>query len=322
MPDTADSIVASVPVHEVPEPVSVRITQPVAPRQAADSSAVYGTDLADSVATARHPQPFEMMLDSAGIARLEAVCLEAPADTVAVQPDLPPAWLSGVEGHGRQKLSGTDSGLLTILTVIFVALALNFRHCPRIFANFAGELLSVRRRSNMFDEHTTNETRVVVLLIVQYVAYLGILLYALVGLGHPLGSDHIFRTVAMLMGVVGGYYLFQLSAYNLLGYVFSSPDGRRQWLRGFTASQSLAGLALMIPALITIFYPAAARPTLVVAGCLYFLARLVFITKGFRIFFTRITSLLYFILYLCTLEIIPVILVYQIAMYLVNRSPQ
>ena len=104
--------------------------------------------------------------------------------------------------------------------------------------------------------------------------------------------------------------------------MFSLPDGRRQWLRGFNASQSLAGLALIIPALLTIFYPDAARPTLIVAGCIYFLARVIFIAKGFRIFFTRITSLVYFILYLCTLEIIPVILVYQAAMFLVDRSTQ
>ena len=289
---------------------------------ATDSLPVYGAPLADTIAGPRRPEPFVSALDSAGIARLEEITAAAPADTLASCPPGPPAWQSGIEGRGRQKLSGTDSGLLTILTLIFVALAMNFRHCPRILANFVGELLTVRRRGNMFDEHTVNETRVVVLLIIQYIAYLGILLYALVAMRQPVSDSHIFGDVARLTGLAAGYYCFQICAYNLSGYVFGTDDGRRQWLRGFNSSQSLAGLALMIPALITIFYPDAARPTLIVAACLYLTARLAFIIKGFRIFFTRIGSLVYFILYLCTLEIIPVIIVYQIAMYLVNHSPQ
>ena len=294
------------------------ITVPVA---IADSLLPQASPQADSVAAARLPEPFAPLLDTLRIQRLQDAGIYARPATVATA-DLPPAWHSGIEGDKRQHSGGTDSGLLTILTLIFVALALNFRHCPRIFANLSGELLSVRRRANVFDEHTTNETRVLLLLAVEYVACLGILLYALVGQVRPLGSDHIFRTTAQFMALAAGYYCFQLCAYNLLGYVFSTPDGRRQWRRGFNASQTLAGLALIIPALLTIFYPDAARPTLIVDGCIYFLARVVFITKGFRIFFTRITSLVYFILYLCTLEIIPVILVYQAAMFLVNRSTQ
>lgn len=225
--------------------------------------------IADSVAGARLPEPFAPLLDTLRIQRLQDAGIYARPATVATADDLPPAWQSGIEGDKRQHSGGTDSGLLTILTLIFVAMALNFRHCPRIFANLSGELLSVRHRANVFDEHTTNETRVLLLLIVQYVACLGILLYALVGQVRPLGSDHIFRTTARFMALVAGYYCFQLCAYNLLGYVFSLPDGRRQWLRGFNASQSLAGLALIIPALLTIFYPDAARPTLIVAGCIY-----------------------------------------------------
>lgn len=292
------------------------------PVAVADSLLPQAAPLPDSVAAARLPRPFEPLLDTLRIQSLQEAGLYVSADSVATAA-LPPAWQSGIEGTGRWQSTGTDSGLLTILTAIFVALALNFRHCPRIFANFSGELLSVRRRANVFDEHTTNESRVLLLLIVQYVACLGILLYALAGQRHAhVDSGHIFRTTAMLMGLAGAYYCFELCAYNVVGYVFGTADGRRQWVRGFNASQSLAGLALMIPALLTIFYPDAARPTLIVAGCIYFLARLIFITKGFRIFFTRIASLVYFILYLCTLEIIPVIIVYRTAMYLVNHSPQ
>ncbi|MDE6240375.1 MAG: DUF4271 domain-containing protein, partial [Muribaculaceae bacterium] len=46
----------------------------------------------------------------------------------------------------------------------------------------------------------------------------------------------------------------------------------------------------------------------------YLLFRLVFISNGFSIFYRNIFSLVYFILYLCTLEIIPLIYVFKLAL--------
>ncbi|MDE6853726.1 MAG: DUF4271 domain-containing protein, partial [Muribaculaceae bacterium] len=50
------------------------------------------------------------------------------------------------------------------------------------------------------------------------------------------------------------------------------------------------------------------------------ISRLLFIIKGLRIFYTGIGSLLYFILYLCTLEIIPGCAVYVLSTYLRDLS--
>ncbi|MDE6061420.1 MAG: DUF4271 domain-containing protein, partial [Duncaniella sp.] len=43
----------------------------------------------------------------------------------------------------------------------------------------------------------------------------------------------------------------------------------------------------------------------------YVLVRLIFIFKGFRLFYDNFGSLLYFILYLCTLEIVPPVLLWR-----------
>ena len=44
---------------------------------------------------------------------------------------------------------------------------------------------------------------------------------------------------------------------------------------------------------------------------LYLVVRLIFICKGFRLFYDNLLSSVYFILYLCTLEIAPLILLYK-----------
>ncbi|MCH5320108.1 MAG: DUF4271 domain-containing protein, partial [Paramuribaculum sp.] len=49
------------------------------------------------------------------------------------------------------------------------------------------------------------------------------------------------------------------------------------------------------------------------AMVLYVLARIMFIVKGFRIFYTNSASIVYFILYLCSLEIVPVTIFFYLA---------
>ncbi|MBP3590263.1 MAG: DUF4271 domain-containing protein, partial [Muribaculaceae bacterium] len=53
---------------------------------------------------------------------------------------------------------------------------------------------------------------------------------------------------------------------------------------------------------------------------IYVSARLIFIIKGFKIFYNGFISLIYFILYLCTLEIVPLICIGGIALDIVGRQ--
>ena len=57
-------------------------------------------------------------------------------------------------------------------------------------------------------------------------------------------------------------------------------------------------------------------PMLWIGVIIYISCRIVFICKGFRIFFNNLVSLLYFILYLCSVEIVPVILSFTGAIFL------
>lgn len=55
----------------------------------------------------------------------------------------------------------------------------------------------------------------------------------------------------------------------------------------------------------------------VVAAAAYIAARVTFIAKGFRLFYDNFLSLLYFILYFCTLEIAPVAALYLISINII-----
>lgn len=279
---------------------------------------VHGVD-ADSVLTMPESfeeayRPFDATLDTARLHTLFSDDYLARVDTVAsVAP--PPAWDEGLEPAARHIRPGKSTVFLAVIALLFVVLAFNFRTLSRLLKFYSEELVSVRRgRDNVFDDRPAGDTRVLILLIVQFVVSGGILLAGAVSAftGHELMSP---VGVAKVIGIVGAYYMFELVAYNTVGYTFAGVEGRREWLRGFNASQALLGVALALPAILVIFYPATTALMARIGVLVYFLARLLFIFKGFRIFYDKIGSLLYFILYLCTLEIIPLILVYNCSVF-------
>ncbi len=130
-------------------------------------------------------------------------------------------------------------------------------------------------------------------------------------------DDYGFTTLASEIGVFAAYYIFDITAYSVVGYTFAGIESMKVLLRRFNSSQSILGITIALPALIVIFYPLLSDAMIYTSVTLYVLARLLFIIKGFDIFFTNIFSLLYFILYLCALEIIPLIYVYHFALLLI-----
>ena len=261
-----------------------------------------------------------MILTSAGVyaANPFNTCSEAEAPTSAFDratySSTPPAWVHGHNGTHRPISPATDSGILAILMAVFVLVALNMRHVRRIFSSLPQDLLSVRRRNNAFDEHTANESRVMGLMLLGTCAFEGLLLFLWLGrVNADTTSTGVFLTVMALIGLMLAYYIFQLAACLVVGYAFTDTLNTNLWRRGLNASTAILGIALTLPTMIALFYPALTTNMLIVAASLYILSRCCYIYKGFRIFFTNFLSLFYFILYLCTLEIVPVIALCAIA---------
>ena len=259
----------------------------------------------------------ELSLDSVAAAAGNTAAWDSTSLTSTVVA-IPDTWTDGIEGTALQTSASDNSGILTIIVILFVILSLNFKECKKLFARFVDELLSNKKRENAFDEHSNHESRLTVLTVVQYLVYGGILLAGMaVNRNFDIvNSDYSFTTLIIAIAIFTSYYLFQICAYSITGYTFGGKESSVRLLRALNASQSLAGLGLIFPALMTLFYPQATFAMTIVGGAVYIIARLIFISKGFSIFYNNIFSLIYFILYLCALEFIPVIYVYKVAVLL------
>ncbi len=216
---------------------------------------------------------------------------------------------------------GKTPGLLVSLILIFLLVAYTLGSYRKVLASFAQNLASSRHGgTNLFDDTlTAGEARVLFVLILQLCFCMGVLMFVQISsFSLHIPDSRALSGILILAGIFAVYYLLQWGIYGILGHVFADEEGAMQLDRNFRIVHSFLGLLLLVPAMISIFYQSAVSPMLVIAAALYIIARIVFIYKSFRIFYHNFSSLLYFILYLCAIEIIPVKLIYSSCLYLLG----
>ena len=235
----------------------------------------------------------------------------APADTTLGSIDTLPVMEVPTAGEAvpfaRSPLHDTPSMALLIAGLIAVALCYHTGY--KYIENFFHYMFSTRRRENLFEDHTVNETSILAALIANTCIVEGFLVYLAVQLLRPQWTASLQSSVFLHIGafclIAVGFYAAQWLVYKVIGYTFSDKVGSKLWIDGFKSSQALLGLLLLPVLVLVMLYPSSGKLLLSVAATLYLVARLIFIYKGIRIFYGNLTSILYFILYLCAVEIVP-----------------
>ena len=206
-----------------------------------------------------------------------------------------------------------DAGSMSLMLAGLMLVVVSYRTGYKYLENFFHNMFSTRRQESIFEDRTVNETRIQTALIVNTCIMEGLMIYF--GIEHYMLSlaaslqQSITLHVCVFAGIALLFYLAQVVAYRLIGYVFSDRVSSKLWLDGFKASQSLLGLLLFPVVGVMLLNPHSAAPLLRIGITLYGLSRFVFIWKGFRIFYSNFPSILYFILYLCAVEIVPLFIV-------------
>jgi len=189
-------------------------------------------------------------------------------------------------------------------------------------AMFSG-LFRNKDRHSMFYETVTNETLNKLFLSIEMVLLLSIILYCYAVHEHFIlitSLTQLFFCIGKTCLLVIAFFLYKFLTYSIIGAVFFKKETAIQWNEDFFSLISLNGIFLFLPTFI-LFY---IEP--VYAFCLYFMIiylifNLCFVFyKIYTLFFAGKQRLLYFILYLCTQEIIPIYLMYRGFIYLIAQK--
>ena len=225
-------------------------------------------------------------------------------DTLAVM-EIPPAGKA--QPFARSPLHDTPS--MALLLAGLLAVALSYHAGYKYIGNLMHYMISTRRRGNLFEDHTLHETTMLTALMANTCIVQGFFIYYAVQLFcpslAPLLKGSTFLHIALFTALAAGFTIAQWLVFKVLGYTFTDKIGARLWVEGFKATQSLVGLLLLPVLVLLLLYPTHGKLLLSIGAVLYLVARLIFIVKGFRIFYSNLPSIVYFLLYLCAVEIVP-----------------
>ena len=234
-----------------------------------------------------------------------------PREKIAVTLDEPPAPVAA------EPVSNGMSWTVAAFMVLFLVICARYRQNSRFFSMILNNVLEVRERHNAFND-TLRETAFVWLLNALWCGSAGFLLYGLLfrpEYGLLISSAGIGR-IAICMGMALAYTVFLAVAYQVVGAVFSDPAKASLWVKGFLSSQGLEAIFLFPVALLGMCVPGILGGMAILGVIIFILVKIVFIYKGFCIFFAESASWVLFLYYLCSLEIVPVVLTYSGAAYL------
>lgn len=240
---------------------------------------------------------------------------EAPSGVLLTPP---PVYDTGRQGEATDH---SMSWVVLGLFAVFAVVCLRFRNNARYISALWRDLTEVRWRQNAFDE-TVRETSFLLLLNLLWCVSAGVLLHSAVVTGAslgvepfgplPAGGSHAVGT-ALCMGVAAAYTLVMTLGYWVSGNVFTDGTRARMWVKGYYAAQGLAAFVFFPLALLSQGYPQWDVPLLWTAAGALAVTKVMFMWKGLRIFFNQFSSWVLFLYYLCSLEIVPLILTYLAA---------
>jgi len=128
-----------------------------------------------------------------------------------------------------------------------------------------------------------------------------------------LGGSKSYSTYLICMGIVIGYFLLKKFIYYLIGVLTESKPEVQEYLFSMTVYNRVLGLFMMPFTAIIAFVPLTSVEPILYAGlviiAIFYLMSLI---RGAKIFLKKHFSISYLILYLCTLEFLPLILIYVI----------
>ncbi len=124
-----------------------------------------------------------------------------------------------------------------------------------------------------------------------------------------------FLTYLIILGIVVSYYTLKRLAYSFSGIVAETTSETTEFLYNMNLHNRVLGLFL-VPVTLVIAFTTLENPRLVfytgllICGAFY----LLLLTRGARILMTKHFSIFYLILYLCTLEILPLVFIYNMVL--------
>jgi len=210
---------------------------------------------------------------------------------------------------------------LLIILVLLAIFALFFRACYPLFEKMIRGFFSMKERQNLFDTPTKENffftgfmgfQTLFLCAVFFFLAY-----YRITESQHRVLYSSVIQLIVIFV-MLCLLYLLKRILYFMYGWTMIGKDKYKFWINNYNTAFFMWGILLYLPVLWLMFDHNHFTSILILFVFTYILFRFYVIYIKTYIFYPKKTGLLFFSLYLCAQEIIPLLFLYESLNYLHN----
>ncbi len=223
---------------------------------------------------------------------------------------VPEKTIEGTKDNYNFKPTGWILGIIIISIFIFAWIKLFFNKNYRtIIKSGYNYNYSVK----LFKEANSGSKRVSSILNLIFILNTSVFIYLFTGYLNIKLPITDFTLIGFLILSIAIMYSIKYLVIKTIGFVFSSDSIASEYLSNIWLFNKLLGISLF-PIIITLPYinPSIKTPLAYIGLTIIFIFFIIRIIRSFQIVFKIKLSIIYWILYLCTLEILPVLVLSKI----------
>lgn len=225
---------------------------------------------------------------------------------------LPGKPVLGADGTILPYAMQQDLVITLLLTLSFLVLCYILSKGAPFILQQLKEFFQERERNNMFVENG-NEFGYLIVLVIHTALMVGLLLFSL--RFQFLFPDFLYPSWQIIgWGFLACLclYLFKYTIYSLVNWAFFYKDKCRRWIEINILLIALQGVLFFPIICLSVYTGLSTQIVLYYTLFIVIFAKILQFYKGYCIFFTNLQGLLYNILYFCTLETIPLLILWKV----------
>ena len=243
------------------------------------------------------------------LARLDSL---ATVDSLNVVDSLKAIALipRGFVGIPHPSLPQNESWVFAILFLLFFLCAYAISQSTGYISETVKTFFQVKERSSIFSKATVNDFRFKLFINIFSIGVISLYVYLILFKG---GGRFEIKEYGYSLLLTTLFLILKLLLFNIIGYVFLSPASLKMAKDSYFNILSFLGMVLYPLLVLQIYIPNSYSNIIEIMSLIAcIVACILIIIKLFQIFFKKTVASFYILLYLCTLEFLPLVALYQV----------
>ena len=225
----------------------------------------------------------------------------------------------GIAGDPVPYTVRNDNAITCMLIFCFVMALVSFAHSRQYILRQLKDFFYIPRSSNPNDEDPSNRFQLFLSLQTCLLLAITYFFYITHYVTDTFVLDTPYEIIGIFFGVFIAYLIAKNIVYTIVNNVFFSSKKNRHWIWTLTFITALEGIALFPAVMLQVYFNLPMQNVVYYFIFILVLTKILTFYKCWVIFFRQISVYLQIILYLCALEIIPLLSLVGILVLITDR---